>query len=216
MSRIYGTIQNISTLADSVCQGVGVFDSIVLSPLFLVIAIISKISEPRGHVFFAQTRLTRYNREFQVYKFRSHKIAYNGLSPEQAYTKMGKPELIKKYRNNGDFLQNDPRISRLGHFLRTTSLDELPQLFNVLKGDISLVGPRALVPQELKEYKQRHSILSVKSGLTGLAQISGRRDISFDERRKLDVFYVQNWSFWSDLVIIIRTVAVVLFGRGAK
>jgi len=189
---------------------------IVLSPLFLIIAVISKISEPRGHVFFAQTRLTRYNREFQVYKFRSHKIAYNGLSPEQAYTKMGKPELIKKYRNNGDFLQNDPRISRLGHFLRTTSLDELPQLFNVLKGDISLVGPRALVPQELKEYKQRHSILSVKSGLTGLAQISGRRDISFDERRKLDVFYVQNWSFWSDLVIIIRTVAVVLFHRGAK
>jgi lipopolysaccharide/colanic/teichoic acid biosynthesis glycosyltransferase len=100
--------------------------------------------------------------------------------------------------------------------LRKTSLDELPQFFNVFKGDISLVGPRALVPQELEHYAFKNLILSVKSGLTGLAQISGRRDISFDERRSLDLYYVQNWSFWLDTKIIFRTIIDVLNGRGAK
>ncbi len=129
---------------------------------------------------------------------------------------MGKPELIKKYRDNGDFLPDDPRISGIGKFLRKTSLDELPQLWNVLRGDISLVGPRALVPEELNQYDKKHAILSVKSGLTGLAQISGRRSISFEERRKLDVYYVQNWSFWLDISILIRTLRAVLTGNGAE
>lgn len=91
---------------------------------------------------------------------------------------MGKPHLIKEYRENGDMIPNDPRITKLGKFLRATSLDELPQLFNVVRGDISLVGPRALVPGELRHYGDRSLLLSVKSGLTGLAQVSGRRDIS--------------------------------------
>ena len=129
---------------------------------------------------------------------------------------MGKPELIKKYREGGDYIKNDPRVTKIGHFLRRTSLDELPQLINVLKGDISLVGPRALVPGELRDYGDRSLLLSVKSGLTGLAQVSGRRDISFEERRALDLYYIQNWSFWLDLQILFRTVAVVLTGRGAK
>jgi lipopolysaccharide/colanic/teichoic acid biosynthesis glycosyltransferase len=92
----------------------------------------------------------------------------------------------------------------------------LPQLFNVLRGDISMVGPRALVPEELAKYSRKHTILSVRSGLTGLAQVSGRRDISFDERRKLDIYYVQNWTFRGDLIILIRTVWIVLFHRGAE
>ncbi len=129
---------------------------------------------------------------------------------------MGKPHLADKYRANGDFLQNDPRITKIGKFLRKTSLDELPQLFNILKGNISLVGPRALVPQELEHYAFKNLILSVKSGLTGLAQISGRRDIPFEERRALDLYYVQNWSFWMDIKIIFRTVIKVFSGRGAK
>lgn len=188
---------------------------LVASPFMLLIALTIKLSGS-GAVFFRQTRLTRNNQEFKVYKFRTVKSAYNGLSPEQAFAKMGKPELAAQYRKNGDFLGRDPRFTAFARFLRTTSLDELPQLINVVKGDISLVGPRALVPHELAVYQKRHAILSVKSGMTGLAQVSGRRDISFDERRKLDLYYVQNWSFWNDLVIITRTVWIVLFHNGAK
>ena len=94
--------------------------------------------------------------------------------------------------------------------------DELPQLFNVLRGDISLVGPRALVPGELRNYGDRSLLLTVKSGLTGLAQVSGRRDISFDERRSLDLYYIQNWSVLFDLQIILQTIRAVIFQKGAK
>lgn len=185
-------------------------------PLTVLIMLFMKIFGSRGPIFFRQVRLTRFNRKFTVYKFRTIKGRYNGLSPEQAFKEMGKPNLAKEYRDNGDYLPNDPRISTIGRFLRRTSLDELPQLINVLKGDLSLVGPRALIPPELTAYEKHHAILSVKSGLTGLAQISGRRDISFEERRRLDVYYVQNWSFWLDVVILLKTLRVVIFGTGAK
>ncbi len=187
---------------------------LIASPFMLLIALGIKLSDG-SPVFLRQVRLTRFNHEFNVFKFRSHKTAYHGLSPEEAFKKMGKPELIKQYRENGDQLADDPRITALGRFLRRTSLDELPQLLNVVRGDISLVGPRALIPEELAIYTKRHAILSVKSGLTGLAQVSGRRDINFDERRKLDLYYVQNWSFWSDMVILIKTFWIVLFHKGA-
>ena len=185
------------------------------SPLMLLVAIAIKLFD-RGPLFLRQIRLTRFDQEFKVFKFRTIKKAYNGLSPEEAFTKMGKPELIEPYRRNGDEIPNDPRFTKLGVFLRASSLDELPQLFNVVRGDISLVGPRALVPEELKQFKKRHMILSVKSGITGLAQVSGRRNIPFEERRKLDMYYVQNWSFWLDLVIIIKTIRVVLDRTGAR
>ena len=129
---------------------------------------------------------------------------------------IGRADLAKKYRDNGDFVEKDPRVTKIGRILRTSSIDELPQLFNVIKGDISLVGPRALVPQELDQYPSKHHILSVKSGMTGLAQVSGRLDISFEERRRLDLYYVQNWSFTLDLTILIRTIRAVLSGNGAK
>lgn len=187
---------------------------IVLSPFILIIAILNLLFT--GGIFFRQTRLTRFNQKFRVFKFQTLKKKYNGLTPEEGFTKMGKPELIKLFRDNGDFLADDPRLTSFGRFMRKASLDELPQLFNVIKGDISLVGPRALIPQELEQYAKKHTILSVKSGLTGLAQVSGRRNISFDERRKLDTFYVQNWSFWLDLVILVKTIRVILSGEGAK
>ena len=141
------------------------------------------------------------------------------MTPEQAFAKMGRPELAKEYRKNGDQLADDPRISRLGRFMRATSLDELPQLLNVIKGDISLVGPRALDAYEMEQYSKKNLILSVKSGLTGLAVVSGREGISFEERRKLDLYYVQNWSFWLDIVILLKTIRVVLariFKQGAR
>jgi exopolysaccharide biosynthesis polyprenyl glycosylphosphotransferase len=187
---------------------------ILFSPIMLLVAAAIKLTGG-GSVFFRQTRLTRYNREFRVYKFHSQNPRYDGTTPEEAFKLMGRPELVKTYRENGDFLPHDPRVTPLGRLLRRSSLDELPQLINVVKGDISLVGPRALIPQELALYARRHTILSVKSGVTGLAVISGRRDISFEERRKLDLFYVQNWSFWGDIVILTKTVWVVLFHRGA-
>lgn len=193
---------------------VGTILLIIASPIMLVVGVLDKIIN--GGVFYRQTRLTRFNNEFLVYKFQTAKTKYNGLTPEEAFTKMGKPELIKKYRDNGDQLENDPRFSTYGKFLRATSLDELPQLINVVRGDISLVGPRALVPEELAVYKKRHAILSVKSGLTGLAQVSGRRNIPFEERRKLDLYYVQNWSFWFDLIILAKTIRIVFDRTGAK
>src|SRR3990167_4660274 len=188
----------------------------VAVPIMLLIALVAKVSNPKGPVLYKDSRLTRFGNPTKVYKFRSHKLSYSGLTPEEAFAKMGRPELIKKYRDNGDYLSDDPRISRLGHFLRRTSLDELPQLVNILKGDLSFVGPRALHPSELEQYDKKDLILAVKSGLTGLAQVSGRRDISFDERRKLDLYYVQNWSLWLDITILIKTIRVVFRRSGAR
>ena len=181
-----------------------------------IIWLIVKLSDREHSAFYSEIRLTRHNQEFQIYKFRSMKPEYSGMSPEEAFEKMGHPELIKKYRSNGDCLENDPRITAIGRFLRKTSLDELPQILNIIKGDISIVGPRALVPGELRDYGDRSLLLSVKSGLTGLAQVSGRRNISFAERRSLDLYYINNWSIFLDLRILLKTVAVVLKGEGAK
>lgn len=212
-TRLIGWGQIAKRLFDMFASGVLL---ILASPLFLLITLLLVLFGRGGGIVYKQIRLTRFNRTFHCYKFRTMKQRYNGLSPEAAFKKMGKPELAKKYRKNGDFLPDDPRVSRIGHFLRKTSLDELPQLFNVFRGDISLVGPRALIPAELDTYDKKHTILSVKAGLTGLAQISGRRDIDFAERRRIDMFYVQNWTFTLDLNILIKTIRVVLLGVGAK
>lgn len=212
-TALFGWGRIIKRLTD---LSVGGLMLLIASPFMVIIALLVKLSDG-GAVFFRQTRLTRFDREFKVFKFRTMNATYNGLHPEEAFVKMGRPELVKIYRENGDQLPGkDPRMTTIGRFLRATSLDEVPQLFNVIKGDISLVGPRALIPQELAAYKKRHAILSVKSGITGLAQVSGRRDISFEERRKLDLYYVQNWSLWLDIVILAKTLRSVLARQGAK
>jgi exopolysaccharide biosynthesis polyprenyl glycosylphosphotransferase len=183
---------------------------LLASPFIVLVAIAIKLTDS-GPVFFRQDRLSRFNSTVQIFKFRSHQPAYSGLSPEEAFRKMDRPDLLKTYRADGDQLTDDPRVTPVGRWLRRTSLDELPQLFNVVRGDISLVGPRALVAYELDKYDQKNLILSVKSGMTGLAQISGVRDLSFAERRQLDLYYVQNWSLWGDIVILAKTLWVVLF-----
>lgn len=188
---------------------------ILLSPLLLVVAVLIKFSD-FGPVIFKQKRLTRYNNTINIYKFRTNKKSVNGLLPEEAFAKLGKPELAQKYRANGDRLDNDPRITAIGRTLRKFSVDEFPQLINIIKGDISLVGPRALVHRELDDYPYKNLILSVKSGITGIAQISGRRNIPFEERRKLDLYYVQNWSFWFDIKILSRTLIELMNGTGDK
>lgn len=191
--------------------------AIILTAIpMLIIWLVIKLSDLKHSPIYADQRLTQYNRKFRCYKFRSMRSEYSGMTAEEAFTKMGKPGLIEGYRKNGDYMKNDPRITKFGHFIRKTSLDELPQLFNILKGDISLIGPRALLPNELRTYGDRSLILTVKSGLTGLAQVSGRRDISFEERRALDIYYVINWSLSLDLQIFFKTIATVLKGEGAK
>ncbi len=182
----------------------------------LIVWLILKITDFKSPAIYADERLTQYNRRFKCYKFRSMKPEYSGMTAEEAFIKMGKPEVIKKYRKDGDYLKNDPRITKFGHFIRRTSLDELPQLFNILKGDISLIGPRALLPGELRDYGDRSLILTVKSGLTGFAQVSGRRDIPFEERRALDIYYVRNWSLTLDAQIFFKTIAMVVKRDGAK
>lgn len=213
VTPLIGSAKIIKRLSDII------FGSLILVLALIpmaVIWLIEKLTDPSAPPVYSETRLSRFDHHFTIYKFRSMKPEYCGISPEEAFKKMGKPQLIKKYRANGDMIPNDPRVTKLGRFLRATSLDELPQLFNVLNGDISLVGPRALVPGELRHYGDRSLLLSVKSGLTGLAQVSGRRDISFDERRALDLYYIQNWSLWLDLRIIARTILAVFSRKGAK
>ncbi|HUD06081.1 MAG TPA: sugar transferase [Candidatus Saccharimonadales bacterium] len=188
---------------------------IIASPFMIITALLIKLSSPRSPILFKHERLSRFNNRVGIYKFRTFKPEYNTLTPEEAFTKMGRPELIKKYREKGDQLPNNPMVSRLGQVLRSLSLDEVPQLINVVKGDISLVGPRALVDFEMEKSDKKNLILSVKSGLTGLAQVSGRRDISFEERRKLDLYYVQNWSFWLDLTILAKTFRMIVKRTGA-
>jgi len=188
---------------------------VVLSPLMLVIAVLIKIFDS-GPVIFKQKRITRFNNEFTAYKFRTMSAQYSGRDPLKVLEELGRKDLIAEFQKYKQ-LKHDPRVSGPGKFLRRSSLDELPQLFNVFRGDISLVGPRARLLEELKFYKGKESLLlSVKTGLTGLAQVSGRSEISFEERVKLDLFYVQNWSFWLDIKILFRTAVDVLSGKNSR
>ncbi len=195
---------------------VGLVAFIIALPFMIIIAILILIFDT-GPILYRQKRLTRFNSTIKIYKFRTMKKEWStGMSPEEAFEKMGKPELAKKYRAGGDQLDHDPRVTPLGRFLRISSLDELPQLLSVIKGDISLVGPRALEPFELAQYNKKNLILSVKSGLTGLAVVSGRSSLDFEDRRKLDLYYVQNWSFWLDITILIKTFRTIVSRHGAR
>lgn len=193
---------------------------IILSPVFLVIALAIKIADP-GPIFFRHRRLSKEGADVYVYKFRSMKEVfstdkrYKGKTPPEIFRMLGKPELAEEFEREQK-VQDDPRVSRIGVFLRRTSLDELPQLINALKGDMSLVGPRPIVPVELERYgDQGASFLSLKPGITGLWQVSGRNDVSYEDRVKLDIYYVENWSLWLDIRILLRTIGVILNKRGA-
>lgn len=182
---------------------------VLVSPLLLLIYMLIKVVD-FGPSIYRQERLTRFNNSIHIYKFRTFKKSLNGMTVDAAYDHVGDEKMAKRYRLGDDSLPIDKLLHPLGRFLRKTSLDELPQLFNVLRGDLSLVGPRPLVAREMDTFSKKNIILSVKPGLTGLAVISGRRDIPFEERRKLDLYYVQNWSFLMDVVILIKTVVVVI------
>lgn len=188
---------------------------LVLSPLYLVLFILQKTLNP-GPAFYISKRLSRFSKPIDLFKFRTMGAQYGGKDASFEFEEMGRPDLAEEYRRNRK-VTDDPRITRFGKFLRDTSLDELPQLFNVLRGDLSLVGPRPILPQEVNFNRSRTALLhSVRSGVTGLWQVSGRSELSFDERIELELYYAQNWSFWLDVRILFKTIGVVLRKTGAK
>lgn len=188
---------------------------ILLSPLFITLLILQKILNP-GPAFYISKRLSQFSKPVRLIKFRSMSAKYGKRDAAIEFEEMGRPDLAEEYRKHHK-VEHDPRITSFGNFLRKTSLDELPQLFNVLRGDLSLVGPRPILPQEVKFSPARTALLhSVKSGVTGLWQVSGRSNLSFEERIELELFYAQNWSFWLDIKILFKTISVVFRKRGAK
>lgn len=188
---------------------------LVLSPLLLLLTLLQLILNP-GPIFYVSKRLSQFSKPVRLIKFRSMNAKYGKKDAADEFRAMGREDLAREYEKNRK-VENDPRITAFGHFIRQTSLDELPQLFNVLRGDLSLVGPRPILPQEVKFSPARTALLhSVKSGVTGLWQVSGRSNLSFDERIELELFYAQNWSFWMDIKILFKTVSVVFRKRGAK
>ncbi len=190
---------------------------VVLSPIFIVLIILQLTLNP-GNPFYISRRLSQYSKPIGVFKFRSMGATYGAKSPIEEFREMGREDLVEEYMH--DFkVENDPRITRFGKFLRDSSLDELPQFFNVLRGDLSLVGPRPVPKSELDaKFTKTHGalLLSVKSGVTGLWQVSGRNDLPTEKRIQLELYYVQNWSFWMDIKILFKTVGVVLRRTGAR
>ena len=185
---------------------------ILFAPLFVALAILIKLDSP-GSVFFKQTRMGRGGRCFGVLKFRSMFVD----AEEKLHDILREDPIRREEYELFHKLRNDPRITRVGGILRRSSLDELPQLLNVLKGDLSLVGPRAYMPRELpKMVGLERTVWQNRPGLTGLWQVSGRNELQFRERVYLDVHYMQSCSFWLDIYILIKTIPVVLTGNGAS
>lgn len=194
----YFVIKRLLDVIGSLC---GV---ILLSPIFLIVALIIKCEDPRGPIFFKQIRVGKDGEEFYMYKFRS--------MVTDAEEKL--EELLRYNEASGAMfkMKADPRVTKIGRFIRKTSIDELPQLINVLKGEMSLVGPRPPLPREVKDYTAYHKQrLMVIPGCTGLWQVSGRSNIGFEEMVGLDLFYIKNRNIMFDIKILVRTV-LVLFG----
>ena len=196
-----------------------IFLLIIFFPIYLITAIAIKV-DSTGPIFAdVPERIGEFGKKFKMYKFRSMIVnAHHLLRTEPKFFK-----LYNEYKKGSYKLRKDPRITKVGKFIRKHSIDELPQLINVLKGEMSLVGPRAYYPDELenqlKKFPQTkklvNKVLSVKPGITGLWQVSGRSEVNFDKRITMDAFYVNNISLWLDLKIILKTPFVMLSGQGA-
>jgi Undecaprenyl-phosphate galactose phosphotransferase WbaP len=188
-----------------------VLGGLLISPLLLLLSLLIML-DSRGPIVYSQKRLGRGNKPFKVYKFRSMvKNADEVLKEHLA----AHPELRREWEETHK-LKDDPRVTRVGRFIRRYSLDELPQLWNVLKGDMSLVGPRPIVDAEVARYEDAFGLYClVRPGMTGYWQVSGRSNTSYERRVELDSFYIRNWSIWLDITILMGTVGVVVYGDGA-
>lgn len=180
---------------------------LLLSPLFLLTGLLIKIEDP-GPVFYSQFRVGRWGELFKMYKFRSMRVDADEI----------KKKLSEQNETGGVLfkMKEDPRITKTGKYIRKLSIDELPQLWNVLKGEMSLVGPRPPLPEEVAQYEQSdRRRLDVKPGITCIWQVSGRSNIDFKGQVRLDVEYIHKQGFWHDVKILLKTIPAVLFGKGA-
>lgn len=184
---------------------------ICFSPIFLVVWIMSLFGENKGPVFFKQTRIGKYGKPFKIYKFRSMIVNADEILHAD-------PVLYRKYVDNNYKLEpeEDPRVTRLGHWLRKTSIDEIPQFINILRGEMSIIGPRPIVKEELAVYGDRvGKFLSVKPGAMGLWQASGRSNIGYPERCELELSYVDQASYWFDIKIMLKNIISIFKSTGA-
>ena len=181
---------------------------VLLSPIFLIVAIAIKL-DSKGPIIFGHTRKGLHGKDIKVYKFRT--MYENSQEIFNNFTKEQKEEFYKNFK-----LENDPRVTKIGDFLRRTSIDELPHLINILNGSMSIVGPRPIVQKEIDLYGDyANKLFSVVPGLTGYWQANGRSDTTYEERIKMDMYYIDNRGFWLDFKIIIKTFGSVLKGEGA-
>lgn len=203
----------LKRLIDIVGAGFGI---IICSPVMLLTALMIKLDTQGPILADTPMRVGEEGKLFKMYKFRSMVVGAHAMLQQN-------PELLKQYKQNSYKIHNDPRITKVGKVIRKFSIDELPQLFNILKGDMSLVGPRAYYPFELEEQQKKYPqttqfvkiILGAKPGLTGVWQISGRSEINFDKRVEIDATYVQKRSAIYDILLLLKTIPAVVTGRGA-
>lgn len=190
----------------------GIAGTVILAPLCIIVKTMNLLSNDTDSMFFVQERIGQDGKMFKMYKFRTMVIG----AEEKLNTLLNENEELRKEYEENKKLKNDPRITKIGAFLRKTSLDEFPQFINILKGEMSIVGPRPYLEREKKDMGRAYnSIITMKPGLTGLWQISGRSELSFEERVNLDVQYYQNNSFFGDIKILLKTIQTVLCKKGA-
>lgn len=190
----------------------GIIGMIILIPLMLIIKIANIFTKDKASIFFVQNRIGKDGKIFKMYKFRTMII---GAEEELEKLLIENEDLRNEYELNKK-IKDDPRVTKIGKFLRKTSLDEFPQFINILKGEMSLVGPRPYLKREKKDIgKDYYKIIEMTPGLTGLWQVSGRSNISFEERVKLDMEYYKKNSFWGDMKILLKTITAVLNKKGA-
>ena len=203
--KVKSIYKYIKRFMDIVLASIGL---VVLSPVFLIIAVLIK-TESKGKVFFKHKRIGKNGKEIYIYKFRT--MVENAEDLIKQFT----PEQMKEFKENFK-LENDPRVTKIGKILRKTSLDELPQLINIIKGDISIIGPRPVVAEELKKYGPNiEKFLSATPGLTEFWAANGRSCTTYEQRMQMELFYIDNVSFKMDLKVFFKTIESVLSGRGA-